>query len=117
MIDEADHVVCTAEVIHTRLSLAYPDKPLTLIPNGADSSFFHIPFSERPTDLPPGPVVAYIGAWAYWVDHELFAKAALRFPNVQFVSIGAPYGSPAIIRSSPMCIYLVKSHTRSSSVI
>lgn len=93
MIDEADHVVCTAEVIHTRLSLAYPDKPLTLIPNGADSSFFHIPFNERPTDLPPGPVVAYIGAWAYWVDHELFAKAALRFPNVQFVSIGAPYGS------------------------
>ena len=64
MIDEADHVVCTAEVIHTRLSLAYPDKPLTLIPNGADSSFSIFHSVERPTDLPPGPVVAYIGAWA-----------------------------------------------------
>ncbi|ANY75444.1 glycosyl transferase family 1 [Paenibacillus ihbetae] len=93
MIESADHVVCTAEVIHTRLSLAYPDKPLTLIPNGADPSFFHIPASDRPADLPEGPVAAYIGAWAYWVDHELFAKAAAAFPHVHFVSIGAPYGS------------------------
>lgn len=93
MIAAADHVVCTANVIHTRLSLAYPDKPLTLIPNGADPSFFHIPHSERPADLPDGPVVAYIGAWAYWVDHDLFAKAAAAFPHAHFVSIGAPYGS------------------------
>lgn len=93
MVEAADHLVCTAEVIHSRLNLAYPDKPLTLIPNGADSSFFELPEQDRPSDLPASPVVAYIGAWAYWVDHELFAKCAAAFPQVQFVSIGAPYGS------------------------
>lgn len=92
MVESADHLVCTAEVIQTRLSLAYPEKPITLIPNGADTSFFQIPFQERPSDLPPGPIVAYIGAWAYWVDHTLFAKLASVFPHVQFISIGAPYG-------------------------
>ncbi|PAD75724.1 glycosyl transferase family 1 [Paenibacillus campinasensis] len=95
MVQAADHVVCTAETIHARLSLAYPEKPITLIPNGADDAFFRIPDGERPGDLPPGPVVAYIGAWAYWVDHALFAKLAARFPGVQFISIGAPYGTSA----------------------
>lgn len=92
MVEASDHLVSTAESIRTRLQLAYPDKPVTLIPNGADSSFFDIPASERPFDLPKGKVAAYIGAWAYWLDHDLFAKLALRYPNVQFVSIGAAYG-------------------------
>lgn len=92
MVESADHLVATAEVIQTRLSLAYPEKKITLIPNGADTSFFQIPYQERPSDLPSGPIVAYIGAWAYWVDHALFTKLATVFPHVQFISIGAPYG-------------------------
>lgn len=92
MVESADHLVATAETIRKRLSLAYPDKPLTLIPNAADVSMFDAPVVPRPHDLPAGPTVAYIGAWAYWVDHALFAKTAEQYPNVQFVSIGAPYG-------------------------
>lgn len=101
MVDSADHLVCTSEVIQARLNLAYPNKPITLIPNGADASFFQIPVQDRPADLPTGPVVAYIGAWAYWVDHTLFATLASVFPHVQFVSIGAPYGSSRDYKNLP----------------
>lgn len=92
MVEAADHLVCTAENIRSRLSLAYPDKPLTLIPNGADEGFFNIAATKRPQDLPAGKIVAYIGAWAYWLDHELMVKAAEAHPDIHFVSIGAPYG-------------------------
>lgn len=101
MVESSDHLVATAETIRTRLSLAYPEKPITLIPNGADSSMFDADSVPRPHDLPSGPVVAYIGAWAYWVDHELFAKSAERYPSVQFVSIGAPYGDIPGYKSLP----------------
>lgn len=92
MVDASDHLVCTAESIRMRLELAYPDKPVTLIPNGADASFFDPAPSQRPHDLPQGKVAAYIGAWAYWLDHDLFAKMASHYPDVHFVSIGAAYG-------------------------
>ncbi|MNH76033.1 putative teichuronic acid biosynthesis glycosyltransferase TuaH [compost metagenome] len=92
MVESSDHLVATAKSIKTRLELAYPDKPVTLIPNAADQSLFDLPLTARPADLPEGPIVAYIGAWAYWVDHALFEKIARAFPGVNFVSIGAPYG-------------------------
>ena len=92
MIQVADHVVCTARTIMERISLAYPEKSVSLIPNGADEAFFTPDKFEKPLDLPSGPIVGYIGAWAYWVDHELITKLSLRFPNVNFVSIGVPYG-------------------------
>ncbi|RUT29661.1 glycosyl transferase family 1 [Paenibacillus zeisoli] len=92
MVEASDHLVATAKSIKTRLELAYPDKPVTLIPNAADQSLFDLPPSARPSDLPEGPIVAYIGAWAYWVDHALFEQIARTYPGVNFVSIGAPYG-------------------------
>ncbi|MEC0241542.1 glycosyltransferase [Paenibacillus dokdonensis] len=111
MVDAADHLVCTAENIRMRLSLAYPDKPLTLIPNGADEGFFNVPAAGRPHDLPSGKIVAYIGAWAYWLDHELMAKAAVAYPDVQFVSIGASYGDiPDYKRLSNVHILGEKPH-------
>ncbi|GAB6988878.1 glycosyltransferase [Paenibacillus pini] len=111
MVDTADHLVCTADSIRSRLELAYPDKPVTLIPNGADNGFFDIPVAPRPADLPPGPIVAYIGAWAYWLDHELFAKLAVRFPHVQFISIGASYGDiPDYTRLSNVHVLGEKPH-------
>ncbi|WP_068619742.1 glycosyltransferase [Paenibacillus tuaregi] len=92
MVDASDHLVATALSIKTRLELAYPEKPVTLIPNAADQSLLDLTKGPRPSDLPEGPVVAYIGAWAYWIDHVLFEKLARAFPEVNFVSIGAPYG-------------------------
>lgn len=92
MVDASDHIVATAKTIKTRLELAYPNKPVTLIPNAADQSLFDLQRGSRPADLPEGPIVAYIGAWAYWVDHELLEKIAASLPQVNFISIGAPYG-------------------------
>ncbi|MBP2001344.1 hypothetical protein J2Z69_002387 [Paenibacillus shirakamiensis] len=92
MVEDSDHLVATAETIKTRLSLAYPGKPVTLIPNAADQSMFNLPIGPRPADLPEGPIVAYIGAWAYWIDHVLFERVARENPGVNFVSIGSPYG-------------------------
>ncbi|WP_426453028.1 glycosyl transferase family 1 [Paenibacillus sp. S-38] len=92
MVASADHVVCSAEVIRQRLELAYPDKGITLIRNAADERFLARDRYPRPADLPEGPLVGYIGAWAYWVDHPLVMTMARWFPHVQFVSIGAAYG-------------------------
>ncbi|MCZ8520827.1 MULTISPECIES: glycosyltransferase family protein [Paenibacillus] len=92
MVGYANHVVCSAEVIRQRLELAYPEKGITLIRNAADERFLEREPLPRPADLPHGPVVGYIGAWAYWVDHPLVMTMARWFPQVQFVSIGAAYG-------------------------
>jgi teichuronic acid biosynthesis glycosyltransferase TuaH len=105
MIEAADHVVCSAKSIYDRVSLSHPGVPLTLIRNGVDDSFFLEASRgvemERPADLPDGKIVGYIGAWAYWVDHELIKTAAKRFPNVHFVAIGVPYGQVPSYQDCP----------------
>lgn len=93
MIQNADVIVCSAKTIFTRLNMRYPEKPIHLIRNGVDVSFFRNTPDERPSDLPTGkPIVGYVGAWAYWVDHDLMDKICNTFTDVNFVIIGVPYG-------------------------
>lgn len=93
MIESADAVVCSAKTIFTRLQTRFPEKRIQLIRNAADSSFINTDKLEKPQDMPFGnPIVGYVGAWAYWVDHDLMEKLLKVFPHVNFVVLGVPYG-------------------------
>ncbi|MDN4593495.1 glycosyl transferase family 1 [Polycladomyces subterraneus] len=98
MVGLSKHVVCTAKPIYDRLKEQYPNKPVSLIRNGADLSFFSKIKHKRPVDLPKGPIVGYIGSWAKWIDFPLMDSLCKKYPNVNFVVIGAklPLRSPAI---------------------
>ncbi|MBX6378613.1 MAG: glycosyltransferase, partial [Clostridia bacterium] len=69
-----------------------------LVPNGCDAD--HFGQARRGTVPPPPPDLAgvprpaagYVGALAPWVDGDLVAALARRYPDWSFVFIGAPFG-------------------------
>jgi glycosyltransferase involved in cell wall biosynthesis len=60
------------------------------LPNGADVAHFSRPAPDPGrAQLPPGPVVGYLGAVSWRVDLELVAEMAVRRPSWSFVLVGA----------------------------
>lgn len=61
-----------------------------LIPNAYNSELFNRnKIYQRPIDLPPGPVIGYVGAlWATWFDIDLICQVANKYPNCSVVMIG-----------------------------
>ncbi len=92
IVQLANHIVCSADTLVARLSLTYPDKPITLIRNGVNNYFFDNESMDKPINWPAGTVVGYVGAWSYWIDHALIRFIANRLPNVNFMVIGAHLG-------------------------
>jgi glycosyltransferase involved in cell wall biosynthesis len=60
---------------------------IEIVPNGVDVETFSAP-TERPPDLPDGPIVGYVGKLARRIDARLVADVASRIPDVQFVFVG-----------------------------
>jgi teichuronic acid biosynthesis glycosyltransferase TuaH len=97
----SDAIVCTAERLEQRLKRQYPGKPIALIRNAYDpdmglhlNSERHSELAEyRPSDLPEGRIVGYVGAWAPWVDQLLLEKLAQKIRNeASIVVIGPEFG-------------------------
>jgi teichuronic acid biosynthesis glycosyltransferase TuaH len=91
----ADALVCTSQRLYERLSSKYPGKPLELVRNAYDPDMcLHRKAlgTERPNDLPQGPLVGYIGAWAPWVDALLVNSLSRYLDQERIVIIGPEFG-------------------------
>jgi len=56
--------------------------------------------SERPSDLPTGKIIGFVGAWATWIDSLLIHRIAKAFTNeASVVLLGPEFGRRNIGRS------------------
>lgn len=62
-------------------------KDVALVQNGVDLSIFQSS-GHRPTDLPEGPIIGYIGSVDERLDLELLQAVAAAFPNTPLVLLG-----------------------------
>jgi glycosyltransferase involved in cell wall biosynthesis len=82
-----------------------------VIPNGVDPVAFARP-TERPTDLPAGPIVGYAGVLSSRIDARLIAAVAQALPDLAFVFVGPVFERAAIqsIRRLPNVHLLGNRH-------
>lgn len=65
------------------------NKPVHLVPNAYNNNLFINKTYKRPIDLPPGPLIGYVGAlWGSWFDIDLVFQVAKQFPKYNIVLIG-----------------------------
>ena len=103
VVRAADVLVATAPILVERLE-RLSGRPAEHVPNAANTTLFD-PAVERvrPSDLPRAEWIAlYFGAlWGDWLDWDLVAAAAERFPGAAFVLVGdyrgqGPRGLPNV---------------------
>ncbi|MDQ0192419.1 glycosyltransferase [Paenibacillus wynnii] len=97
MATTADAIVCTSDRLFNRLARQYPTKRLALIRNAYDPDMrLHLPGEpdvlQIPEDLPAGPTLGYIGAWAPWIDPNLVTRLAREQRGARVVVIGPEFG-------------------------
>jgi len=74
-----------------------------LVNHGVDHAHFARPCLEeaaRPSDLPEGPVVGFIGLLSEWVDQDLLLRLAGELPETHLVLIGKA-DVPVALREQP----------------
>lgn len=86
MAARAAQVFTTTEQLAQKLS-ALTAAPVTVVPNGADASFFETPTGPDPLGELPHPRIGYVGLVADWMDFDLLAKLGQRWPG-QVVIVG-----------------------------
>lgn len=127
MVEKANVIITTSNILERQIMLEYPDKPCTLIPNGCDMDHFKpagicavpMEFAQH-----KGPIITYCGAWAQWIDRKLVEEIAQRYKDVMIAIIGVEFGAsanmgipnikylgyksydelPAYLRASTVCI-------------
>ncbi|MFD2612391.1 glycosyltransferase [Paenibacillus gansuensis] len=121
MVRVAQGVTCTSERLYQRLSRLYPRKPLELVRNAYDPDMgLHLPGIRslpRPVDLPEGPVVGYIGAWAPWVDQLLVLGLPKYVKGAQVAVIGPEFGSKYIQNRKDIHFLGLKRHEQLSAYL
>lgn len=108
MVDKADVVITTSQVLEAQAQTQFPDKPRFLIPNGCDVEHFKGGItSKKPPEFAShtGPIITYSGAWAKWIDHALVEKIAAAFPSALVAIIGVEFGAK-VNREIPNLKYL-----------
>jgi teichuronic acid biosynthesis glycosyltransferase TuaH len=95
LLPRADAVVAPAPKTRDVLLRWAPE--VEIIANGVDPSVFQAP-SERPADLPAGPIVGYAGTLGPRMDVDLVLAVAARLPAVSFVFIGPDPGRRIVDR-------------------
>ncbi|MFC0215273.1 glycosyltransferase [Paenibacillus chartarius] len=118
----ADAVVCTSERLRERLDGRYPGKRLALVRNAYDLDMgLHLPNEDdaamTPADLPAGPTIGYIGAWAPWVNPNLLLYTARLQRQAQIVVIGPEFGRPFAPYRSGIRFLGMKPHRQLSSYL
>jgi glycosyltransferase involved in cell wall biosynthesis len=109
IVPAARAVFVSAPASRDVLSAWRPD--IEVLPNGVAVETFSAP-TERPQDLPEGPIVGYIGKLARRIDARLAADVASRMPDVRFVFVGPILEPEAIdpMRRVPNIVLLGDRH-------
>lgn len=106
----ADLITVVSERLYDIVSVQYPDKPVLLLPNAADFSFFQDARSlPTPADMArlPRPIVGFYGSISTWIDLDFTVQLAKHRPDVSFVLIGPDtVGAARRLANSPN-IYLL----------
>jgi len=85
LLPAADSVFVSAPA--SAAALAEWRTDVKVLPNGVDPGLFHdVP--PRPKDLPPGPVVGYVGKLAGRIDTDLIRAVSAAMPDISFVLVG-----------------------------
>lgn len=83
LVEKVDLILVASE----SLSRKFPAEKTVFIPHGVADYFYEAP-SERPKDLPAGPVAGFYGSISGWVDQQLLIRTARKMPHWNFVIIG-----------------------------
>lgn len=88
LVRKADTVTVASGVLAAQI-----DRPLLLLPNGADIAELDqiaATGSEGDSDAPGRsiPLVGFVGALEYWVDLDLIVEVAARLPACEFLIVG-----------------------------
>lgn len=104
IIKKADILTATASSLKTKLE-KNSKKIVHLLPNAYDDKIFNLEKEYlKPLDLPPAPIIIYIGAlWGSWFDIDMVVYLGRSLPNYNFVLIGEYNGQYDEI--SPSNIY------------
>lgn len=88
ILELADVLTATAVSLQKKLEKR-TGRSVRLFPNAYNDNLFVRGEYERPKDLPPGPIIGYVGAlWGSWFDVDLVLGIAKRYPNYNIVLIG-----------------------------
>ena len=84
----ADAVAATSEDLLNRCRRH--NRNVALVLHGVDHAHFSraLEFCERPSDLPPGPVIGFFGLLSEWLDYPMILALAKAYPEAQVVLIG-----------------------------
>jgi teichuronic acid biosynthesis glycosyltransferase TuaH len=93
LLPAANAVVVSAPASREVLQRWAPN--IAIIPNGVDPALFR-GGHDRPSDLPPRPVVGYAGSLASRVDATLVAGTAAKLPDVTFAFVGPIFDPKSI---------------------
>lgn len=83
LVEKVDLILVASE----SLSRKFPAEKTVFIPHGVADYFYEAP-SERPKDLPAGPVAGFYGSISGWVDQQLLIRTARKMRHWSFVIIG-----------------------------
>lgn len=98
----ARDVVAVSDGVADRVrALAGADAPVTVVPNGIDTTVF-TPEGDRPEDAPSTPYLVYAGTASEWQGAEIFAEAmrtvVREVPDARLVFLGQGSSWPALER-------------------
>jgi glycosyltransferase involved in cell wall biosynthesis len=86
-IRRADYVTATSPTLKRQLEAAGA-RGVEVVSNGVEYDLFAGEKGDRPTDLPAGPIIGYIGSVYPWLDYELIGQVAHANPDAHVVMIG-----------------------------
>lgn len=106
-LPRVDMTIVTSQGLYNRKMLQTP--ACRIIKNGVDLDVFQRQ-SARPTDVPTGPVIGYIGSVDDRLDYALLARVAAAFPAVSLVFVGRIMAAePAAALAALPNVYLLGS--------
>ncbi|MFC0242364.1 glycosyltransferase [Rhodopseudomonas telluris] len=82
----ADQIFTTSEELRTKLC-GLASTPVTAVSNGVDGMFFDDSPKDDPLKDVPHPRIGFVGLVASWMDFDLLARLAARWPK-QVVIVG-----------------------------
>lgn len=100
----ADLVVASSQELAERCRTHNPNTALVM--HGVDHAHFAAALSagegtNRPDDLPPGPLVGFFGLLSEWLDLELILAVARSLPDANIVLIGTADVDVALLNGVP----------------
>jgi glycosyltransferase involved in cell wall biosynthesis len=92
LLSASNLVVAVSKPLQDELSRESHGKPVYLLPNAADASWFGSPLPAMPRErmrcTPNRRIAGFIGALFGWVDLDLIGRCAAALPQIDFVLVG-----------------------------